>query len=84
MDLAGDKAALFLSGKEMTKITELGVFLIENLKFVKFNEEQGSIQLKSDTITTKLEEMCANKVATVHYNSSGNSNNAVILIIEKW
>ena len=38
----------------------------------------------SDTITTKLEEMCANKVATVHYNSSGNSNNAVILIIEKW
>ena len=84
MDLAGDKAALFLSGKEMTKITELEVFLIENLKFVKFNEEQGSIQLKSDTITTKLEEMFANKVATVHYNSSGNSNNAVILIIEKW
>ena len=83
MDLAGDKAALFLSGKEMTKITELEVFLIENLKFVKFNEEQGSIQLKSDTITNKLEEMCAT-VATVHYNSSGNSNNAVILIIEKW
>ena len=37
----------------------------------------------SDTITTKFEEMCANKVATVHYNSSGNCNNAVVLIIEK-
>ena len=38
----------------------------------------------SDTITTKLEEMCAKQVATVHYNSSGDSNNAVVLIIEKW
>ena len=38
----------------------------------------------SDTITNKLENIYAIKVATVHYNSSGDCNNAAVLIIEKW